>query len=242
MESVGGAKKECGRLKDLHKENKMNNFRYIFEDRFAETQGYEGFSADKDELNNFFDQKIKNTFGDHSTVGVDSTKQKIYNVCYDCNIPVWNEIYQRVVNIGNNSGVKLNWDEIKHCMRFTFIWMPPGGDLIPHTANYFRALSAFNTPLRGKTEISFYEHTDDNKVGQKLETHEYFNPNFLNVNRYHGIINNTDSERMILKTHLLIVPWHKLVQAYEGGEVINMWDFTVPWQQRNITPNQKKHG
>lgn len=224
----------------------MNELRYIYKDRFAETKGYDGFSADQDELNNFFDQKIKDKFGDHSTVGVDSTKQKIYNVCYDCNIPLWNEIYKRVTNIALKSGVKLNWDEIKHCMRFTFIWMPPGGDLTPHTAHHFRALSAFNTPLRGKTEISFYEHLEQedgtHKIGKRLETHEYFNPNFLNVNRYHGIVNDTENERMILKSHLLIVPWWKLVEAYQGEEVVNMFEDTVPWQQRQMKDQSKKHG
>jgi hypothetical protein len=35
---------------------------------------------------------------------------------------------------------------------------------------------------------------------------------------------------MILKTHLMITPWDKLVQAYEGDETVNMFDFTVPWQ------------
>ena len=224
----------------------MNELRYRYEDRFAETKGYDGFLADKDELNNFFELKIKDKFGDHSTVGMDSTKQKIYNVCYDCNIPIWNEIYNRVVNIAVNCGVTLNWDEIKHCMRFTFIWMPPGGDLTPHTAHHFRALSAFNTPLRGKTEISFYEHIvqDDgyHKVGQELEKHEYFNPNFLNVNRYHGVRNDTDDERMILKSHLLIVPWQKLVDAYEGEGTLNMWDFTVPWQMQKKEVHHKKHG
>ena len=224
----------------------MNKLRYKFEDRFAETKGYDGFIADKDELNNFFEQKVKGKLGDHNTVGIDSTKQHIYNVCYDCNIPLWNEIYNRVTNIGNNSGVKLNWDEIKHCMRFTFIWMPPGGDLTPHTAHFFRALSAFNTPLRGKTEISFYEHIPQedgtHKVGKKLETHEYFNPNFLNVNRYHGVVNATENERMILKTHLLIVPWQKLVEAYEGDSILNMWYFTVPWQMHKKEKQIKKHG
>lgn len=218
----------------------MNEFRFIFEDRFAETKGYDGFQADKDELNNFFETSVKGKLGDHDVVGVDSSKQLIYNVCYDCNIPLWNEIYQRVTNIALNSGVKLNWDEIKHCMRFTFIWMPPGGDLIPHTANKFRALSAFNTPLRGKTEISFYEHTD-NKPGEKLKTHEYFNPNFLNVNRFHGVVNDTDQERMILKTHLLIVPWNKLVKAYEGDDVVNIFEETVPWQQREVQEYVKRH-
>ena len=45
----------------------MNELRYRYEDRFAETKGYDGFLADKDELNNFFEQKIKDKFGDHST-------------------------------------------------------------------------------------------------------------------------------------------------------------------------------
>ena len=221
----------------------MNEFRYKFEDRFAETKGYDGFAADKDEMNNFFEQKVKGNLGDHSIVGADSSKQQIHNVCYDCNIPLWNEIYARVVNIGNKSGVKLNWDEIKHCMRFTYIWMPPGGDLVPHTANYFRALSAFNFPLRGKTHISFYEHIEDDDghvaPGDKIENHEYFNPNFLNVNRFHGIVNDADEERMILKTHLLIVPWNKLIKAYEGDNVVNMFDETVPWQTHNIRTRVK---
>ena len=99
----------------------MNELRYIGTkiDLLNPKVG-DGFLADKDELNNF-EQKIKDKFGDHSTVGMDSTKQKIYNVCYDCNIPIWNEIFQRVTNIANNCGVTLNWDEPKHCMRFTFI-------------------------------------------------------------------------------------------------------------------------
>ena len=221
----------------------MPKLRYRYENYFAETMGYEGFTADKEELNNFFETKVKDNLGDHSTVGIDRSKQHIYNVCYDCNIPLWNELYKRVTNIALNSGVKLNWDEIKHCMRFTFIWMPPGGDLTPHTAHHFRALSAFNIPLRGKTEISFYEHLKQedgtHKVGKQLATHEYFNPNFLNVNQYHGVANDTDQERMILKSHLLIVPWKKLVQSYEGDDFINMFEDTVPWQQRQITDKQK---
>ena len=223
-----------------------NALRYIYDDRFAETMGYEDFEADKEELDHFFETKVKGKLGDHNTVGIDSTKQHIYNVCYDCNIPLWNEIYNRVTNIALNSGVKLNWDEIKHCMRFIFIWMPPGGDLTPHTAHHFRALSAFNTPLRGKTEISFYEHVEQedgtHKVGKKLETHEYFNPNFLNVNRYHGVANDTENERMILKSHLLIVPWWKLVEAYQGDDVVNMFEDVVPWQTRQMREQSKKHG
>ena len=216
----------------------MNKFRYIFEDRFAECAN--DAKADREELNKFFDTSVKGKIGDHSSVGADSSKQHIYNVCYDCNIPLWNEIYQRMVNIADRCNVKLNWDEIKHCLRFTFIWMPPRGNLVPHTANKFRALSAFNIPLRGKTEISFYEHLPEHKVGKKIETHEYFHPCFLNVNRFHGIVNNTDQERMILKTHLMIVPWEKLIESYTGNDKVNMFNFVVPWQTVNIKPNVKK--
>ena len=45
----------------------------------------------------------------------------------------------------------------------------------------------------------------DTKVGKELEKHEYFNPNFLNVNRYHGVRNDTDEERMIPIHHLLFL-------------------------------------
>ena len=47
---------------------------------------------------------------------------------------------------------------------------------------------------------------------------------------------------MILKTHLLIVPWQKLVEAYEGDSIVNMWDFTVPWQMQKKEKQIKKHG
>jgi hypothetical protein len=208
----------------------MNNFRYIFEDRWAETNGYAGFEKDKEDINIFFENKIKGTISDHASVGINSKDQHIYNLCYDCNMTLWEELYEKVINVGNKSGVKLNWDEIRHCMRFTFIWMPPGGSLLPHTARKLRALSAFNIPLRGKTEISFYEHLEGHKPGAKLETHRYYNPNFLNVNRFHGIVNDTDSERLILKTHLMIVPWDKLIESYQGDNIVNVFDFTVPWQ------------
>ena len=218
----------------------MGNFRYKFEDRYAETQGYDFFESDKEELDHFFKTKIKPKIGDHAVIGTDSTKQTIYNLCYDCNIPLWNELYARVTNIARNCDVKLNWDEIKHVIRFTFIWFPPGGLLPPHTAVNFRALSAFNIPLRGKTVIDFYD-TQDNKPSDKIESHEYFNPSFLNVNRFHGVVNATNNERMILKTHLMTVPWEKAIESVESDETVNMWDFTVPWQKRVVENYSKKN-
>ena len=37
----------------------MGNFRYKFEDRYAETQGYDFFESDKEELDHFFKTKRK---------------------------------------------------------------------------------------------------------------------------------------------------------------------------------------
>lgn len=211
----------------------MGNFRYKFENRYAETSGYDTFQADKEELDNFFESKIKDAIGDSKHLGTDNTKQTMYNLCYDCNVPLWNELYARVVNIAENCDVKLNWDEIKHVIRFTFLWFPPFGDLQPHTAVNFRCLSAFNIPLRGKTVIDFYDDSTE-KPGDRIETHEYFNPSFLNVNRFHGVRNQQPTERMILKTHLMTVPWEKAIQSVEGDETVNMFDFTVPWQQKKV--------
>lgn len=206
----------------------MNEFKYQHHNWFAELQ--EPATEERAEIDEFFENEIKPKFGQAAHIGEKNDNQVIYHVSYDDNIPIWNEIYKRVINVGDKCGVKLDWEEIKHCMKFTFIWMPPGGKLIPHTALNLRALSAFNMPLRGKTEISFYNRTEDNQPGEKRTTHRYYNPNFLNVNQFHGVENNTDHERLILKTHLLIVPWDKLVESYVGDKQVQMFDFEVPWK------------
>ena len=46
---------------------------------------------------------------------------------------------------------------------------------------------------------------------------------------------------MILKTHLMIVPWEKAIQSVEGDAQVNLWDFTVPWQKAHVTLNQKAY-
>ena len=218
----------------------MSKFRYRYEDRYAETLGYEGFKADQEEMNHFFDTRIKTVIGDGQHIGVDSAKQSAYNLCYDCNVPLWNELYERMVNIALKSNVKLNWDEIKHVIRFTFLWWPPHGDLRPHTAVNFRCLSAFNIPLRGKTIIDFHgkdpeaEKEGKNEPGEIIESHEYINPSFLNVNRFHGVRNEEPTERMILKTHLMTVPWDKAIESVESDSTVNMFDFQVPWQKEKV--------
>ena len=212
----------------------MSEFKFKFENRYAETKGYNAFQEDKEELNHFFETKVKEQIGDHSTMGTDVTKQTMYNLCFDCNIPLWYELFERVVNIAENCGVKLNWDEIRHVIRFSFLWFPPHGELQPHTAVHFRALSAFNIPLRGKTIIDFYERNEHGKPGDMIKSHEYFNPSFLNVNEFHGVRNQEPYERMILKTHLMAVPWNKAIQSVEGSNTVNMFEDTVPWQKNKV--------
>lgn len=208
--------------------------RYQCEDRFAETMGYEGFQADKEELYNFFETKVKPKFDNHDIVGMDHGEQTLYHVCYDCNMELWHEIWERVANIGQNCQVKIDWEEIKHLMKFTFMYTRPWGTLHPHTAHNLRALSAFNIPLVGRTEVILY----DRKSGKNLmfpgsdiyeyARHEYINPCFLNVNKLHGVENKSDEPRIILKSHMLITPVMTLIRATEGEETIRQLPH-APW-------------
>lgn len=206
--------------------------RYKCEDRFAETSGYPEWKEDQQELRSVY-ERIKPEWEGHNKIGMDDD-QIIYHICYDCNMELWDEIYQIVKRIGERSGVKINWEEIKHVMKFTFMWTKPHGKLNPHTAHNLRALSAFNIPLIGKTEIIMY----DREKGKNLmfpgsdiyeyARHEYFYPCFLNVNRLHGIENYRDEERVILKTHMLITPIETMIQAVEEDKQISQLAY-APW-------------
>ena len=49
---------------------------------------------------------------------------------------------------------------------------------------------------------------------------------------HHGVVpNDTDEERMIPNASTYC-SWQKLVDAYEGEGVLNMWDFTVLGKHR----------
>jgi hypothetical protein len=208
--------------------------KYQCEDRFAETMGYDGFEADKEELYHFFETKVKPKFDNHDIVGMDHGEQTLYHVCYDCNMELWQEIWERVANIGEKCEVKIDWEEIKHLMKFTFMYTRPWGTLPPHTAHNLRALSAFNIPLVGRTEVILY----DRKSGKNLmfpgsdiyeyARHEYTNPCFLNVNKLHGVENKSDEPRIILKSHMLITTVMQLIRATEGDTTIQQLQ-QAPW-------------
>lgn len=208
--------------------------RYQCEDRFAETMGYADFEEDKQELYTFFNEVILPKFNSHDLVGFPDGDQIVYHICYDCNIELWHEIWKRVSNIGRKCDIKIDWEEIKHLMKFTFMYTKPGGTLHPHTAHNLRALSAFNIPLVGKTEIILY----DRKGGKNLmfpgsdiyeyARHEYIYPCFLNVNKLHGVENKSDEPRIILKTHMLITPITTMIQATEQDQHVRQLP-EAPW-------------
>ena len=95
---------------------------------------------------------------------------------------------------------------------------------MPHMNYNLLALSAFNIPLKGKTEIALFK---DEKT--EITRHEYFNPCFLNTNRPHAVFNDMPTERLILKTHMTVVPWNKLVETYETGKRFQLFEEPVPW-------------
>ena len=204
----------------------MKQLRYRYEDRFAETQGYDGFQADKEELVNFYETKVRPKFdSSHDVLKRDQDDQIVHHLCYDCNMQLWREVYNRVKNIAEKSGVYVNWEQVKHVIKFTFLGQPPGGFFMPHVNYNLLALSAFNIPLKGKTEIALFQ---DNET--EITRHEYVNPCFLNVNRPHAVFNDEPTERIILKTHMTVVPWHKLVEHYEAGTRFQLFEEPVPWE------------
>lgn len=205
-------------------------FRYRYHDWFAELDS--DCLELRSELNDFFEVKIRTVFRDHPIIGIDSKKQRIYHICYDCNIELWEEIFDRVVKIAKKCHVNLDWQEIKYFLKFTFIFMESGGNIAPHIAQRLPSLSAFNIPLRGRNIISFYSRTSNNTAGRNLETYEYKNPNFLNVNKFHGVSNECEEERLILKSHLTIVPWNKLLESYRSREPVKIFDFEVSWKRK----------
>ncbi len=209
-----------------------NKLRYKNEDRFAETMGYEGFDKDREELKAIY-QRIKPIWEGHNKIGMDDD-QILYHVSYDDNMVLWDEIFQVVKRIGEGCGVKISWEEVKHVMKFTFMWTKPHGKLQPHTAHNLRALSAFNIPLIGKTEIILYHRKREKNLMfpgsdvYEYARHEYINPCFLNVNRLHGLENDQDIERVILKCHMLITPIETMIKATEGEETIMQLPY-APW-------------
>lgn len=206
--------------------------RYNLEGRFAETEGYPEWKEDQSDLLAKYNE-IKKVWQDHNKIGVDED-QELYHISYDDNMELWDEVWQIVKRIGERSGININWEEIKHVTKFTFMWTKPNGKLMPHTAHNLRAACSMNIPLKGRTEIILYDRKNGKNLmfpgsdTYELDRHEYIYPAFLNVNGLHGLENNEDDERIILKCHMLITPIETMVEACSSEETIRQLPY-APW-------------
>lgn len=200
----------------------MNAFRFEYPGRFAELS--HDAPEIRQELLEFFDSRVRAGYHDEA-ITAGQQGMSACHVTYEVDMQLWRDLYHIVKRLAEECHVLINWEQIKHVIKFTFLRLDPGGVFVPHVNYNLLALSAFNIPLKGKTEIGFY--SDDKKL---LKNHEYFNPCFLNVNRLHGVVNDTDEERLILKTHLTVVPWKKLLRTYTHGERFQLFPEPVPWE------------
>jgi len=170
--------------------------------------------------------------------------QETYHIDYGniTDMPHWIWLANMFEQLMKDMGSCLDMNQLKHMLKFSFIRMPPHGVLPPHTASFLRAMSSINIPLRGKCIIDLYGDKKGNRhvAGEIIGSHHYTSPICLNVNEFHGVVNNFDNERMMLKVHLMATPWTKLVNSfeYDDYEIANTFDFPMPWSADRGTPHK----
>ena len=170
--------------------------------------------------------------------------QETYHIDYGniTDMPHWIWLANMFEQLMKDMGSCLDMNQLKHMLKFSFIRMPPHGVLPPHTASFLRAMSSINIPLRGKCIIDLYGDKKGNRhvAGEIIGSHHYTSPICLNVNEFHGVVNDFDNERMMLKVHLMATPWTKLVNSfeYDDYEIANTFDFPMPWSAARGTPHK----
>jgi len=170
--------------------------------------------------------------------------QETYHIDYGniTDMPHWIWLANMFEQLMKDMGSCLDMNQLKHMLKFSFIRMPPHGVLPPHTASFLRAMSSINIPLRGKCIIDLYGDKKGNRhvAGEIIGSHHYTSPICLNVNEFHGVVNDFDNERMMLKVHLMATPWTKLVNSfeYDDYEIANTFDFPMPWSHDRGTPHK----
>jgi len=188
-------------------------------------------------INNYFDDNLgylKNETGGQETYHID------YGNITD--MPHWIWFANLFEEMMKEMGSCLDMQQLKHMLKFSFIRMPPYGVLPPHTASFLRAMSSVNIPLRGKCIIDLYGDRKGNRhvAGDKIVSHHYTSPILLNVNEFHGVVNENAAERMILKVHMMATPWTKLLNSFEFDDygIANTFDFPMPWTADRGTPHK----
>ena len=181
------------------------------------------------ELDDFFTAEIDNDYYDDVNGG--DAALRTYHVDYG--IPKQYDHWKWLANwtgeLFKDMGSQVDFNEFKHILKFDFIRMAPENVLPPHTASFVRACCSINVPLRGTCKIDLYEDdvNDPHKAGKHLDRHHYTSPILLNVNQYHGVINDAPDERMVMKIHLMTLPYDRLVKSFY--EPVKNFDFDVPW-------------
>lgn len=208
-------------------------FKYEYPNRLYEVN-YD-HSLEKQMLNNFFDERIDNDY--YSDVNGGDAALRTYHVDYG--IPKqyddWMWLANYAEDLFESMGSKADFMEFKHTLKFDFIRMSADNILPPHTASYVRACCSVNVPMRGHCKIDIYEDNKENPhtYGDKLDRHEYTSPILLNVNQFHGVVNDEPTERMVLKIHLMTLPYERLVKSF--SEPVKCFDWEVPWSYERGT-------
>jgi hypothetical protein len=200
---------------------------YSYENRFFEI----GNDAPKlrEEIKNLFYNNIKPYFEKNNKVGKNKEGVYFYHICHDCMRDQFNLTYQNMNKVAEACNVNVDWNAIENLTSLTFILMPPGSELVPHITSTQKAFCAFNIPLEGVTEIISYEYNEKTEEISQKHKHRYYNPYFLNVQEAHGVKNETSENRLILKTHILALPYEKMVSSYNSSHLISPFNFEPPW-------------
>ena len=213
--------------------NTAREFKKRFGNRLVELDFDHKIGEYQQLINDFFNKHIEHKFEDN-TGG-----QQTYHLDYGdiSQMKEWIWLANTFGAFLDETKCMLDLNEFKHLLKFTFIRMPPHGDLPPHTASFIRAMSSINIPLRGRTRIDLYEDNPDDPQthGKSLECHHYTSPILLNVNQFHGVRNNIDEERMILKIHLGAVSMEKLIKSFQTSQVVKIFDHEMPWSYERGT-------
>ena len=202
----------------------------VYDNRLAEIN-YDA-SSEIESINHFFNTEIDNGYYKNETGG-----QTTYHIDYGniSEMKHWIHLTNIFQKLMNDMGSSLDFNEFKHTLKYTFIRMPPHSVLPPHTASFIRAMCSINIPLRGKTIIDLYEDNKDDPhtYGNHIDSHHYTSPIILNVQEFHGVVNDLPNERMVLKVHIPIIRWQDVLDSF--SKPIKVFPFDVPWSNERGT-------
>ena len=151
---------------------------------------------------------------------IDVGNARVYHLDYVYDYEIWEKVLIEVKSIIEKIGFKINLSEFAHTLRFSYIVLNNNEIIKPHRDGNIRHFASLNIPLKGKPIIDLYDEDD------KIIRVEYNTPILLNVNKKHGVINDGNTPRIILKVHFFLHSWEKLIESLSNN--VNIFD-TIPW-------------